>query len=93
MGKVDICDRDLTQRFDGSAEESLQDLVRDPLAVGLGVGGPDLDCQRGEDRNQIDRSFPVLKGKRLPDKASLKMRKNWLVPTEMKGRSSVGGWR
>lgn len=70
MRKINIRDADLAETLDGCANEALHDLVRDPLAVGLGVRGPYLGRERREDGDEVDWTFAVLERERLPDETA-----------------------
>lgn len=70
MREINIRDADLAKALDRRTDEALHDLIRDPLAVGLGVRGPYLGCERREDGEEVDWAFAVLERERLPDETT-----------------------
>lgn len=70
VSEVNVGNRDLTQRLDGCAEESLQDLIRDPLAICRRVWCPDLNSKSRENGDEVDGPFAILESEWLPEKAA-----------------------
>jgi hypothetical protein len=62
MRKVNIRNANLAQAFNRRANEALDNLVGDPLAVGFGVGSPYLRGHGRENRDEIDGPLSILQG-------------------------------